>query len=350
MATAERTHLALVQEDLGKLVAKQVPTPPLASSQVQIRLSAIAINPVDQRQLVLGTLTGGKERLPYIAGLDGSGIVTAVGSDVKHVEVGDRVAYLGLPYADRESGTYQELATGDATMTIKIPSSMSFVQGTSFSLGYYAAYVGLYHPNAVGLPAPGSSEFVDLTQPILVWGAGSVVGRSAVQLLSLSGYTNILAVSGSHRFDDLRAFGATVFDYKDADVVGKIKAALNGKEIKAALDSIATPLSLVEVAKLISPGGRLATTLFIGTEVIPLGEATIRRTFITLLWLKEPEFGRPAREYLQKLIASGKWKLPVIRELTGGLAGGAVEQGIDLFAQKEVHGEKIVVSGVNPSV
>ncbi|KAF8309818.1 GroES-like protein [Clavulina sp. PMI_390] len=85
----EHTHLALVQEDLeGILHLKQVPTPLLAPSKIQVRLAAVALNPVDQRQSILGTLTAGKERLPFIGGYDGSGIVTEVGSDVKDVKVG----------------------------------------------------------------------------------------------------------------------------------------------------------------------------------------------------------------------------------------------------------------------
>ncbi|KAF8309819.1 NAD(P)-binding protein [Clavulina sp. PMI_390] len=162
-----------------------------------------------------------------------------------------------MPSLDPESGTYQELTTLDATLSTKIPSSLSFVQAASIPLGYYAAYVGLFHPTAMGLPPP-TSEPTDFDQPILVWGAGSIVGRSVIQLLSLAGYKNVLAVASAHWFSELKTYGAKVFDYKDQDVVNKIKGALDGKDLRLAYDVISLPPSLAEVAKLISPGGRVS--------------------------------------------------------------------------------------------
>ena len=85
---------------------------------------------------------------------------------------------------------------------------------------------------------------VDVSAPVLVYGAGSSSGQFFVQALSLAGFTDIFAVASSHRHEFLRSLGATqCFDYRTPDFVSHIRSTValtkNGR-FTIAMDPIAT--------------------------------------------------------------------------------------------------------------
>lgn len=74
--------------------------------------------------------------LPYILGVEGSGIVESVGEGVSNVKIGDRVAYV------HEPGSYAEQSIVKAEHLIPLPSEFSFEQGAAFPLqGMTAHYL-----------------------------------------------------------------------------------------------------------------------------------------------------------------------------------------------------------------
>lgn len=100
--------------------------------QALVRVKAAGINFIDiyQRR---GTYP---VSLPYVPGLEGSGIVEAVGEGVKNVKPGDRVAYV------HEPGSYAEQNLVVADHLIALPSTFSFEQGAAFPLqGMTAHYL-----------------------------------------------------------------------------------------------------------------------------------------------------------------------------------------------------------------
>ena len=100
--------------------------------QALIRVQAAGVNFIDiyQRR---GTYP---VKLPYIPGLEGSGIVEAVGEGVKNVGPGDRVAYV------HEPGSYAEKNLVEADHLIPLPPHFSFEQGAAFPLqGMTAHYL-----------------------------------------------------------------------------------------------------------------------------------------------------------------------------------------------------------------
>lgn len=97
-----------------------------------IRLEASGVNFIDiyQRR---GTYP---VNLPYVPGLEGAGVVEAVGDNVKNVKPGDRVAYV------HEPGAYAEQSLVDAEQLIPLPADLSFEQGAAFPLqGMTAHYL-----------------------------------------------------------------------------------------------------------------------------------------------------------------------------------------------------------------
>lgn len=102
--------------------------------QALIRIKAAGVNFVDVYQR-RGTYSVPVE-LPYIPGLEASGIVEAIGEGVTDVKPGDRVAYV------HEPGAYAEQSLVKADRLIPLPPDFSFEQGAAFLLqGMTAHYL-----------------------------------------------------------------------------------------------------------------------------------------------------------------------------------------------------------------
>lgn len=101
------------------------------TGEVRIRQSAIGVNFVDiyYRQGLYPRQPG-----QNILGLEGAGVVEAVGPDVYDLQVGDRVAYTGRPL-----GGYAETRTLPASRLVKLPDGVSErVAGSSMLRGLTA--------------------------------------------------------------------------------------------------------------------------------------------------------------------------------------------------------------------
>jgi len=85
---------------------EEVPEPAAGPGQVVVRIRAAGVNPVDT--YIRAAAQGRQPALPYTPGSDGAGVVSAVGTGVDQVAIGDRVYLSGTaggPYA----GTYAEM-------------------------------------------------------------------------------------------------------------------------------------------------------------------------------------------------------------------------------------------------
>lgn len=114
------------------LQLEEMPIKQPGKGQALIDLKAAGLNFIDiyQRKGIY------PEPLPYIPGLEGAGIVEAVGVGVQNVKPGDRVAFVHTP------GAYAEKTLVQADQLIPLPSSLSFEQGAAFPLqGMTAHYL-----------------------------------------------------------------------------------------------------------------------------------------------------------------------------------------------------------------
>lgn len=82
--------------------------------------------------IALGVLNDSPEEI----GLEGSGIVQAVGPGVKNLSIGDRVLYMG-------SGCFSTYLTMPETSCVKIGASMSFEQAAGVPAVYTTALMAL---------------------------------------------------------------------------------------------------------------------------------------------------------------------------------------------------------------
>ena len=101
----------------------EVPLAEPAPGQVQVRVQAAGVNPVDT-YIRAGAYSVLPE-LPYIPGKDAAGVVTALGSGVSHLAVGQRVYVAGL-----DAGAYAEGLVAPAAAVHALPESVDFAPGS----------------------------------------------------------------------------------------------------------------------------------------------------------------------------------------------------------------------------
>src|SRR3954466_4489854 len=98
------------------LTVADLPTARTKANEALIEIKASGVNFIDVY------LREGRypAPLPFIAGQEAAGVVTAVGAEVTTVKTGDHVAYCGVP------GSYAEYAAVPAERLVKIPAGLDF--------------------------------------------------------------------------------------------------------------------------------------------------------------------------------------------------------------------------------
>ena len=149
-----------------------------AAGQVLVRVSAAGVNPVDT--YIRSGIYRPDLKLPYTPGLDAAGIISAVGPDVRHRKVGQRV-YVAWSL----SGTYAEAVLCKEFQTHPLPDRISFSQGAAIGVPYGTAFRALFQrAHAVA------------GETVLVHGASGGVGIAALQLARSRGLT-VIGTAGS---------------------------------------------------------------------------------------------------------------------------------------------------------
>jgi len=161
--------------------------------------------------------------LPATPGMEGAGVVEAVGEAVSEVAVGERVAYAGIP-----PGAYAELRRIPAHRLVKLPEGISTRQAAAMMLqGMTARYLlkGCWH---VG---PGTT--------LLIHAAAGGVGLIVCQWARHLGATVIGTVGSSEKAEVARAHGCEhPIVYAREDFAARVKDLTNGKGVDVVYDSV----------------------------------------------------------------------------------------------------------------
>jgi len=196
--------------------------------QVRIKQTAIGLNFID----VYGR-TGlyPQDKLPFIPGMEGAGVVTAVGEGVRDLKVGRRVAYAG------PIGAYAEERLIAADRVVRIPDGVDDETAAAIMLKGMTAQYLLRRTYKVG---PETT--------LLFHAAAGGVGMIACQWAASLGATVIGTVGSSGKALIARSHGCThVINYREEDVVAKVKDYTKGEGVDVVYDSIGKdtfPMSL----------------------------------------------------------------------------------------------------------
>jgi len=217
-----------------------VPLTEPAAGQVQIRVQAAGVNPVDT-YIRAGTYKA-LPALPYIPGKDAAGEVTALGAGVSGLTAGQRVYVAGL-----SAGAYAEALVCPATAVHALPDSLDFAQGAAVGVPYSTAYYALF------IRAKARAG-----ETVLVHGATGAVGLAAVQLALAAGL-RVLATGGSDKGRRLLAAQGPilVFDHHENDRAGRIMSATDGRGVDVVLEMLANANLAIDLG-ILAHGGRVA--------------------------------------------------------------------------------------------
>ncbi|MGY8893822.1 MAG: quinone oxidoreductase family protein [Burkholderiales bacterium] len=206
--------------DQLKWVEVEVGTP--GAGEVLIRHHAVGLNYIDvyfRTGLYPATMPAG-------LGMEGAGVVEAVGEGVSHLSVGDRVAYASQP-----PGAYAELRVMPAMNVCVLPDAISFETGAAMMLkGLTAQYL-----LKKTLPVGGlqSGDFV------LFHAAAGGVGLIACQWAKHLGLQLIGTAGSDEKCALAKAHGAAhTINYRTDDFVARVKEITGGKGVKVVYDSV----------------------------------------------------------------------------------------------------------------
>lgn len=224
------THAIRVHDfggpDVLKWEAVKVGDP--GPGEVKIRQTAVGLNFID---VYVRTGLYPQPEFPFIPGMEGAGVVTAVGEGVRDIKVGRRVAYAG------PIGAYAEERLIPAGRVVKTPSTVSDETAAAIMLkGMTAQYL------------LRRTYKVEAGTSLLFHAAAGGVGLIACQWAAALGATVIGTVGTAGKALIARAHGCNhVINYREEDVVAKVKEYTKGRGVDVVYDSVGKdtfPLSL----------------------------------------------------------------------------------------------------------
>ncbi len=210
------------------------PLPP-SNDEVCIQVKAIGLNRAE------AAYRAGKylqiPQLPSRIGYEASGIVKAVGPNVKEFVPGDIVSFAPIPDMGKY-GVYGDMATAPARYVIKHPSSLSFEEAAASWMQYLTAYGAL-----IDIAQLAQGDY------IVIPAASSSVGLAAIQLANLIKAIPIAMTRTSQKKLELEKAGAKhVIISEEEDIAKRINEITQGKGARVIFDPVGgkTVLALAE--------------------------------------------------------------------------------------------------------
>jgi NADPH2:quinone reductase len=287
---------ALVCHAFGEvedLKVESLPIPSPGEGQARVRVHAAGINFPDL--LIVQGKYQWKPPLPYTPGLEGAGVVEAIGPGVKGVKVGDRVIVSAIH-------TLADYALATADELHPMPANMTFEEAAGFYITYTTSYYALKQ-----------RAQLRAGETLLVLGAAGGVGITAVELGKVMGARVIAAASSPEKLAFCRDAGADeVIDYTQETLKDRVKELTSGRGPDVIYDPVGGALS--ETAfRTIGLAGRHMVVGFAGGDIpklalnLPLLKNADIRGVLPEGWAARfPEERRRNIDELLDMIASGR--------------------------------------------
>jgi NADPH2:quinone reductase len=228
----------------------EVTTPLAGPGQVLIKLAAASMNPMDAK-LASGEWRPAPVIFPMVLGVDGAGIVEAVGEGTTRYSPGDRVfGQLFIPPIGA-SGTYADYVavTGEAPLAC-VPDGLDLVL-------------------AAAAPTAGATglSLVDLLEPaedrvVLIVGAGGGVGTFATQFAVNAGALVIANINAASE-ERVRSYGVQEVIIRSSVPVTEAVRRLHPDGVDALIDLVGDATGFAATASLVRPGGTAVSTQYV---------------------------------------------------------------------------------------
>ena len=213
-------HAIRVHEHGGPetLVWEELPKPEPKPGEVRLQQHAVGLNYID---VYFRTGLYKAPSMPVTIGMEGAGVVDAVGDGVTDLKVGDRVAYAGA------LGAYAEARCVPAEKLVKIPEGIDFTQAAAMMLQGMTARFLVKETYAV-----------QRGDTILVHAAAGGVGSILVQWAKHLGATVIGVVSTPEKAALVRSLGADHALLTSENIPARVKEITAGAMLPVVYDSV----------------------------------------------------------------------------------------------------------------
>lgn len=200
------------------LTLADLPVPQPKPNEAVVKIAASGVNFIDVY------LREGRypAPLPFVDGQEAAGLITEVGSEVKALRPGDRVAYTGV------LGSYAEYAAVPADRLVRVPEGITDQQAAAAMLQGMTAHYLIYttYPLKRGETA-------------LIHAAAGGVGLLLVQMAKNIGARVIATVGSEDKAKLARDAGADeVILYKQIDFEDETKRLTGGKGVHVVYDGV----------------------------------------------------------------------------------------------------------------
>ena len=200
------------------LAIEDIAVPEPQAGEARVKIEAIGVNFIDiyQRTGLYPLKT------PFTLGMEGAGVVDAIGENVTEVEKGERVAYAMI------LGSYAEYALVPAAKLVPLPADVDSQSAAALMLQGMTAHY-LTH----------SSYALKDGETALVHAAAGGTGLLLVQIAKMRGARVIGTVSTEAKAQLAKAAGADeVILYTQSDFLTEVKKLTGGKGVHVVYDSV----------------------------------------------------------------------------------------------------------------
>lgn len=314
------THAIRFHQTGGPEVLRweELALPELKPNEARIRHHAVGLNFID-----IYHRTGVYPlAMPSGIGLEGAGVIEAVGGAISELAAGDRVAYAGGPL-----GAYAEVRNIPVDRLVKLPDAINFTDAASMMLkGMTAQYL-------LRRTYPVQSG-----DTILIHAAAGGVGLIVCQWAKALGATVIGTVGDDAKADLARAHGCDhAIVYSRENFTQRVKEITGGAGVPVVYDSIGKDTFMASLDCL-RPFGMMVSfgsasgqvPPFDINQLAPKGSLYVTRPTIGTYTAKRPDLLQSARE-LFNMVSSGQVKIEVNQTYA---LKDAMQAHIDLAGRK----------------
>jgi NADPH:quinone reductase-like Zn-dependent oxidoreductase len=213
-----------------------LPVPAIDPEEVLIALETAGIGSWDA-DIREGWYPSGKPRFPLVLGVDGAGVVAAVGSRVRRPKIGDKV--YSYSWANPKGGFYAEYVAVAAEKVAHLPRRLDLEHAGAIATTGLTALQGI-----------DEALHVKKGETVIIHGGSGGVGTLAIQFAKLRGARVLATASGLDGVELVRDMGADIaVDGKHEDVaavarrlapdgVDAMLALVGGDALERALDAL----------------------------------------------------------------------------------------------------------------
>ena len=320
-----------ITNDLSGVFLEKIDLPDPENQEILIKVKAASVNFPDL------LMTQGKYQhkptLPFILGMEGSGVVEQVGNRVSRFKVGDEVTF-----GSWGNGAFAEYVVVSESAAQFKSSSLNFEEAASFQTAYLTAYVSLVR----------RGELIK-GENLLVHGATGGVGMAAVQLGHKMGANVIATGTSEDKLKTTLSWGASryLITHKEGVVSFRqeVKELTDGKGADVIYDPVGGDV-FDESIRCINWGGRI---LIVGFTSGRIPTAPVNMPLIkgfSIVGVRAGEFGRrdPIKgkeniEAVKQLADEGKLKPHICKIFKLEEA----KQAIQFLSERKLVGKVAVV-------